>query len=37
MGDEEELKKFYQELLNDNENINIEAPISISGEVAYSQ
>jgi len=37
MGDEEELKKFYQDLLHDNENINIEAPISVSGEVAYSQ
>ena len=37
MGDAEELKNFYNDLLLDNENINIEAPISISGDIAYSQ
>lgn len=37
MGDEQELKKFYDDLLFDNENIDVEAPISVSGEIAYSQ
>jgi hypothetical protein len=36
MGDEEQLHNFYCELLADNENIEIEAPISLSGEIAYS-
>jgi len=37
MGEEEELKKLQNDLLLDNENIDIEAPISVSGEIAYSQ
>ena len=37
MVDEEELTKFQDDLLLDNENIVIEAPISISGDIAYSQ
>jgi hypothetical protein len=37
MVDEEELTKFQDDLLLENENIVIEAPISISGDIAYSQ
>ena len=37
MGDQEELNKLQDDLLTENENIDIEAPISVSGEIAYSQ
>ena len=37
MEDQEELNKLQDDLLADNENIDIEAPISVSGEIAYSQ
>lgn len=36
MGNEKELINFQEDLLTDNENIKVEAPISISGETAYS-